>query len=331
MEFESALSFIKTRKIKKSLLLIPRQINETLLMTKLQDLKGNAFFYLAYPGITETKFKQVISLADTERVVVSDIEFNQFGHVIEEYNLQGINIASYSLSWAPYLALKDCNSLGQDCQSSGFLADYMDALAARFNFTWKSYKDLDGNWGVTPINGMYNSSGIWGGVMGSIINGKYHLSLSQWLWNPAREELLDFIGTTTDSVVVVMTPSPLEIDIGLFIRPFKNEAWIGVIIIVGISFVVIMVPYAYLNSYENTDGYMIANTSIWFFFLLVNAYYGGAMTMFFTTEITIPFETVEDVMRAYPSYNLMVQSGMEVYFNEKSLHVICIKNQFSQN
>ena len=323
-EFDLALESIQSRKIQKSILLIPKFVNETLLIDKLQELNGDAFFYLAYQGSTKTKFMQVISLSDTKHTILSQIEFNQFGVIKEDYNLQGINIISYTLTWAPFFVVEDCNNIGQGCKSSGFYADYMNGLGTLFNFTWESYKDVDGNWGVTPINGMYNSSGIWGGVMGSIINGKYHLSLSQWVWNSARGQLLDFIGTTTDTVVVVMTPSPPEIDIGLFVRPFKNEAWIGVIVVIGTSFVIIMVPYAYLNSYENTDGYMIANTSIWFFFLLMNAYYGGAMTMFFTTEVTIPFETKEDVMRAYPSYNLMMQSGMDVYFNEKSLHVSLI-------
>jgi hypothetical protein len=40
------------------------------------------------------------------------------------------------------------------------------------------------------------------------------------------------------------------------------------------------------------------------FFVLLNAFYGGALTMFFTSEITIPFNNIYEVMRAYPSWNL---------------------------
>ena len=320
-EFDNALESIKLRKIKKSLLLITGQVDENQLMAKLQELQGNAFFYLIYPGSTKTNFKQIISLSHTQHTIVSDIKLNQFGFIMEDYNLQGINIVSYTLSWAPFFVLEDCNDFGQRCKSSGFLADYMDALGAKLNFTWVSYKDPENIWGVTPIDGIYNKSGKWHGVLGSIVKDKYHLSLSQWLWTSERHGLLDFVSTSTDFTILVFTPSPPEVDMGLFIRPFRNDAWGGFVVVIAICLIVLVVPYAYLNFYEITDGYMITSTSIWFFFLLVNAYYGGALTMFFTTEVSVPFETMEDVMRAYPDYNLMMQAGNEFYFYRKAEYV----------
>ena len=41
------------------------------------------------------------------------------------------------------------------------------------------------------------------------------------------------------------------------------------------------------------------------------------MVMFLTNKTNIPFETIEDVIRAYPNYNLMMESGMDVHFYEK--------------
>ena len=111
----------------------------------------------------------------------------------------------------------------------------MDALAVRFNFTWKSYKDLDGNWGVTPTDGVYNRSGTWSGVMGSIVNGEYHISLNQWFWKFDRYELLDFVGTNSDYDALAITPSPPEVDFQLFIRPFKHETWLGLSVTLIIS------------------------------------------------------------------------------------------------
>ena len=35
----------------------------------------------------------------------------------------------------------------------------------------------------------------------------------------------------------------------------------------------------------------------WFFFVLINAYYGGALTMFFVSEITLPFNTIRDALK----------------------------------
>ena len=43
--------------------------------------------------------------------------------------------------------------------------------------------------------------------------------------------------------------------------------------------------------------------------------------MFFANEITIPFNSVEDAMRAYPSWKLKMMSGSDIYFQYKALQV----------
>jgi hypothetical protein len=53
---------------------------------------------------------------------------------------------------------------------------------------------------------------------------------------------------------------------------------------------------------------------------LLNAYYGGAPTMFFTSEITIPFKRIKDVMKAYPDWTLIIQVGSESYFALNAKH-----------
>ena len=320
--FQSELDAIKLRKIRKSVLLIPKQINEIQLMEELQAMQGNAFFYLAYPDSSEqTHFKQVISLSNNSKTLVTEIEFNQFGHIMENYNLEGNTIYSNTLPWAPYFLMEGCDENGRNCINTGFLADFMDALGRVLNFTWISHQPPDGSWGVTPLDGIFNRSGTWGGAMGSVVNGEYHISLSQWVWLIGRYELLDFVSTTTSFEALALTPAPPEIDFGLFIRPFKNEAWYGIGIIMLIGIIVVMVPYAFLSYYEHTDGYNFASTSIWMFFLLVNAFYGGALTMFFTSELGIPFNTIQDVMKAYPDYKLMMMTGNEVNFVYKALSV----------
>ena len=320
--FQLELEAIKLRKVKKSLLLIPHQIDERKLLEELESMQGSAFFYVVYEGAEKTEFKQVISLFNNTKTVILDIKFNHFGHIIEDYNLQGSKIFSNTLPWAPYFMMEECDENGKNCKNSGFLADYMDSLGFVLNFTWESHQPADGNgWGVTPLDGPFNKSGTWGGAMGSVVNEEYHMSLSQWIWNSGRYELLDFISTTSSYDCLALTPSPPEVDFGLFIRPFRNDAWGGIGVVMSISLVIVMVPYAYLSYYEHTDGYMISSTSVWFFFLLVNAYYGGALTMFFTSEIGIPFNTIHDVMRAYPDHKLMMMDGNQVLFVYKALAV----------
>ena len=51
-----------------------------------------------------------------------------------------------------------------------------------------------------------------------------------------------------------------------------------------------------------------------FFFVLINAYYGGALTMFFVSEISLPFQTIEDVLKLFPSWNLVFLDGNDNFF-----------------
>ena len=61
------------------------------------------------------------------------------------------------------------------------------------NCTLKHHYQKDEFWGVAPLSGPYNKSGVWGGVMGNIVNGKYMMSLSAWVWNFERKDLADFV------------------------------------------------------------------------------------------------------------------------------------------
>ena len=57
-------------------------------------------------------------------------------------------------------------------------------------------------------------------------------------------------------------------------------------------------PCICVKGYTETSAFSIITTSGWFFFVLINAYYGGALTMFFVSEITLPFNTIRDALRA---------------------------------
>ena len=58
----------------------------------------------------------------------------------------------------------------------------------------------------------------------------------------------------------------------------------------------------------------MVNAIGWGAFLLLEVFYSGALTMFFSTELSLPFETILDVMRAYPDYKLITQTNNQVYF-----------------
>ncbi len=86
-------------------------------------------------------------------------------------------------------------------------------------------------------------------------------------------------------------------------------------------FLLLLIPNAILEAYERSDAYLATATAGWFFFTLINAYYSGALTMFFANEMTLPFTQMSDVIEAYPTYILMILAGNEaLYTNEAELY-----------
>ena len=147
---------------------------------------------------------------------------------------------------------------GRNCKTvEGLLADYMDILAGQFNFTWETHGSLDDNWGTRPISGPANKSGVWGGVFGSVVTGDYDTSLSTWLWTRERSEFLDLIQIFSSSMVLVLTPQSPEIDLGLLVRPFRNDVWAVIGILFILILVCVLVPYARITYFEDTQGYQV--------------------------------------------------------------------------
>ena len=157
-------------------------------------------------------------------------------------------------------------------------------------------------------------SGEWKGVMGDVINGNYMFSLNSWIWFLERDPLLDFVPVSKEKSVLTYIPKPPKVDYSLFIRPFRFETWRAIIglIIVGI------LSFGLTHFASKIYGSKISGRIImffgWSFFVLVNAYYGGSLTMFFTTEVTLKFESIKDVLKAIPSWTLLFITGNEVFF-----------------
>ena len=97
-------------------------------------------------------------------------------------------------------------------------------------------------------------------------------------------------------------------------RSFTDESWVAVFFMTAVAVLCIFITYFVIPDAETTSGHKIMAFSIWTFFVIINAYYGGALTMFFTSTVTIPLETRRDVMRAYPDWNLIFKDGAEINF-----------------
>ena len=151
--------------------------------------------------------------------------------------------------------------------------------------------------------------------MGDVVTGKYQMSPNPWLWTEERNKVVEFICPNYIQInVLCYIPKTAELDYGLFIRPFTTNAWksIGLILSGGSAF--FFLPYIFIRGWDNMSANSITKLSLWIFFVLIHAYYGGAMTMFFANEIVPPFRNLRDVLQAFPEWNLVFTAGLEVYF-----------------
>ena len=322
--FQIYLEHIGNHRIRKTILLFSDHFDsnqESKLNDALNNLViGNAWFSVLYQDFANmTKYRNIISLSNNTKTLVQDIELTESKQIVERHDLEGLELYSNTLSWAPYFIITNCKDLHndemeKDCEMSGYLNDFMNAMGNIANFTWTSHIPTDGSWGTIDENGVWVT-----GPMGTVIEGEYHMSIGSWTWTIERNGLMDFVSVGgNEFFVLALTPQTAELDFGLFIRPFQDEAWLLVLASVIMIVIIITVPYSLLNYYENTEGFKLVSLISWLFVLLINAYYSGALTMFFIGELTLPFNSIEDVMRSYPDWNLNMRVGNDIHFKVKA-------------
>jgi len=110
---------------------------------------------------------------------------------------------------------------------------------------------------------------------------------------------MDFAPVAYNPMVLAVTPQTLRVDLNLFIRPFTDPSWACILATSAIILLIVIPPYIFLpvnsvndelmsdfilQNYEYNQSHMIASTTGWLFFTVLNAYYGGALTMFFTSD-----------------------------------------------
>ena len=275
------LEIIVERKSGMSLLIFDKQWSQIAigaLHSVLKILEATTFFYvgiLLADGDSMTWY-QVISLKSGS--AINDLKFHpNTKRIIESYNLQGLLVTSTSLTWAPFYTIDDCNEYGTKCGTSfGYLNDYMNLLAKKLNFTYASYKDLDGDWGTIPKAGPFCLNGTWGGVVGNVILKKYDMSISSYTWNIARSELMQFVPIVRTRRMLALTPKRPSVDFGLF-RAFTFYSWTGIFGVTAVAAICLVIGY-WPTKLRDTYGDKMLSFTIWTFFVMVNAHYGGKLS-----------------------------------------------------
>ena len=300
----SYLRAIVQRKIKMSLLILsdPWDAEKLNLIKKhLSDLRATAFFYIAMPtsNLSELTWHQIISIKSGTTIASLKFVRNTY-RIMETFDLQGLQITSTSLTWAPYLTIDDCDEKGLNCAKNyGYMIDFMDNLAIKFNFTYLSQKNVKNKWHETGTNG---------GVMGDVLSKNYDMNLSPWTWILSRDAMFDFVPFIEERYILALRPQQFSIDFGLFERAFDGDTWISLLCTTcTISIIILLANYCGYT--EMLNGIKIVTFLGWLFFTLVHSYYCGVLTMFFAVPAPVPFDTVSDALQAYPEWRLMFSDG----------------------
>ena len=258
--FQMYMEDIGNHKIRKTILLFVDHFDsnqESKLNVALNNLViGNAWFSVMYQNYSNTtKYRNILSLQNNTKTLVQNIELTESNQIVEKHDLEGLELISNTLSWAPYFEISNCkdthnDDMGKDCEMRGYLNDFMNLMGNIANFTWTSHSPTDGSWGSMDENGVWTT-----GPMGSVTQDEYHLSISYWTWTFQRHGQVDFVSIGGRVTVLALTPQPAALDFGLFIRPFHVEAWYLVFGCLFLIVITIIVPYTFLSYYEQTESF----------------------------------------------------------------------------
>ena len=148
---------------------------------------------------------------------------------------------------------------------------------------------------------------------------KSYYFYSTWRWTPSRDDMFDYAHILDDRKVLVALGDIKQQAVGIFTQPFNKYAWgftlFMIILFISISIALPILQKRYKRHNETFErASRLVVFLMWFCYTLVEIYYEGALTMFFSTESQNPFENIREVMRAYPDWKLLMQEGTDIYF-----------------
>ena len=160
----------------------------------------------------------------------------------------------------------------------------MNILTKSMNCTWETHAEPENKWGTVPVSGAANITGEWGGIFGYLVRHEYQLSVSTYVWNEGRNDMFDFINIIGDRMVLVAKPQREPIDSGLFIRPFRREAWYVAGVTVAAIVGSLAFPTMFAPRFTDTTSFRCISSTGWLFFMLMEIYYSGALTCLLYTS-----------------------------------------------
>ena len=100
---------ISNRPSKRTLILLKNSSLKNFTNNVLEVNQYLGLYIVTYNNKNEVKFKEIISLKDQNRLIISEIEMNTIGMAKELSDLQGIHLNGITGEWRPYFNVNDCS------------------------------------------------------------------------------------------------------------------------------------------------------------------------------------------------------------------------------
>ena len=195
----------------------------------------------------------------------------------------------------------------------GLHADIVQLLSKEYNFTVKSFQEPNGDWGAFPKTGKWtDKNATFSGILGGLINDKYDISITDWLQTKERRLWIDYTMPIFKSdFLALMNADGQPLDYSLFVRPFNRQSWQGSLVMFLVIIVIKTVMWKMKNKSVTSKNIVIL--SWWIFYVLTEAFYEGALTMFFATEHPTPFKNIREGLNLHPTYKMIIIPDSEIW------------------
>ena len=318
-ELEPLLPFLINGKHQMSILFFVGQIDNLELFkddfrSKLKDIEKAFYFYLVLESDGRLFWHYVLSFQRMHSPVIGPVSIGNDLVMKEAYDLRGMTIKSIGISSTPFNTI-NCDDKGKNCESGGYVSEVMIALAAKLNFTLEFHQEPNNNMGVYAVSGPNNISGTFDGVFGALLNtDEYQVSANLFNMVSDRLDMFDFVYLFTTHRMLAMMVRESDVDYGLFVRPFQFELWLAIGIFTFLILAIFFTTTLKGKKVERVNSRRAITTLGWFFLLLVSSFYCGALTMHFTSGTALPFQTINDVLKAHPEWTLKHLRNTHVQF-----------------
>ena len=232
---------------------------------------------------------------------------------LKGFSYENAIITQKAKEWPPWLFIHSCTD-NKFCASSGILHDIMDVMAHSHNFSWVLHTS-NGAWGGSPLsNNWSDPNAVFDGIFGEIVYDEIDVVLSIWANALERYPFSDISTTfyTRKDELYVNSKSEV-LDRYLLTKPFTLAAWCGIATLISIITGIYKLGPTLLVFWGDcwyTQKLLILLG--WVFFNIINAYYGGALTMHLSIPPTYPFSTVQEGLNLYPDWKMLILQESQI-------------------